>query len=113
MNLAIPSLIIKMMRSRFSHQASGRRGRSSEADQARLLGLIKPALLDLDVRLRGPTLTLSDLLSLDSGDVLPFDFPVARLLDCLTNGSFKFRGQVVSIGNKRAFLVEEPPSGAV
>jgi flagellar motor switch protein FliM len=112
MNLAIPSLIIKMMRSKFDHPGGGRRSRASETEQARMLGLIRPAQLELDVRLRGPSFTLDDLLALEPGDLLPFDFPVARPLDCLVNGNLKFRGQVVKAGNKKAFLVEELTSPA-
>ena len=104
MNLAIPSLIIKMMRSKFSHQASGRKSRSSEAEQARMLNLIRGAEVNLDVRLQGPKLKLADLVALDRGDVVPFDFPVSKPLDCLVNGTPKFQGRVVSSGRKRAFL---------
>jgi flagellar motor switch protein FliM len=113
LNLAIPSLLIKMMRSNFSHQASGRKSRSTEADQSRILGLIRLSSLELDVRLRGPTLRLDDLLCLECGDVLPFDFSVRKPLDGLVNGNLKFCGQVVSAGNKRAFLVEDSPVGVV
>ncbi len=113
LNLAIPSLLIKMMRSNFSHHASGRKSRSSEADQARMLSLVRQSSLELDVRLRGPTLRLDDLLRLECGDVLPFDFPVRKALDGLVNGNLKFCGQVVSAGNKRAFLVEDSSAGAI
>jgi len=106
MNLAIPSLIIKMMRSKFDHQG-GRRSRSSDSDQARMLRLLKGGQLELDVRLRGPQLTVDDLLALDPGDVIPLEFPLARSLDGLVNGTLKFRGQVVSAGNRKAFLVEQ------
>jgi flagellar motor switch protein FliM len=112
MNLAIPSLFIKMMRSKFDHPGGDRRSRSSEAEQARMLGLIRPARLDLDVRLRGEKFTLDDLLALEPGDLLPFDFPVAKSLDCLVNGDLKLRGQVVKAGSKKAFLVEEAAPAA-
>ncbi|MCC7175672.1 MAG: FliM/FliN family flagellar motor switch protein [Bryobacterales bacterium] len=106
MNLAIPSLIIKQMRGKFD-QPGGRRSRSSDADQARVLNLVRNGRLGLEVRLRGPRLPLSDVVALEPGDLIPLDFPLARPLDCLVNGSLKFRGQVVSAGHKRAFLVEE------
>ncbi len=106
MNLAIPSLIIKMMRSKFDHQG-GRRVRSSEADHARMLSLVRQSQLGLDVKLRGPKLALGDLMSLEAGDTIRLDFPLVRPLDCMLNGVLKFRGQVVSAGNKKAFLLEE------
>ncbi len=105
MNLAIPSLIIKMMRNKFSHSAAGRKSRTGEADQTRMLELIRPALLELDVRLRGPTMAFRDLLQLEAGDLLQLDCPVHRPLDCLVNGVAKFRGRLGSEGNKKAFLV--------
>jgi flagellar motor switch protein FliM len=58
-------------------------------------------------------LRLDDLLCLERGDVLPFDFPVRKPLDGLVNGNLKFCGQVVNAGNKRAFLVEDSPVGVV
>jgi flagellar motor switch protein FliM len=110
MNLAIPSLIIKMMRSKFSTQGAGHRTRSSELDQTRMMELIRPSQLELDTRLRGPVLTLDELLNLEQGDVLPFDYPVTRRLDCLVQGVLKYRGQVVSAGRRKALQVDEPAS---
>jgi flagellar motor switch protein FliM len=105
-NLAIPSLIIKMMRSKFDHQG-GRRVRSSEADQARMMRLVRTSSFGLDVRLSGPKLALGELLDLEPGDVVPLDYPLERPLECTVNGVLKFRGQVVSAGTKKAFLVKE------
>jgi flagellar motor switch protein FliM len=114
MNIAIPSIIAKMMRQKFDQQWSMRRTQSSEAEQAAVLALIQPARLDLDVQLRGPHLLVQDLLSLAEGDVLVFDFPVAKTLEGLLNGKLRFQGRVVQAGRKRAFAVESPPqSGRV
>lgn len=107
MNLAIPSLIIKMMRTKFSHQGMGRKGKPSGEEQARMLGRLMRSELDLDVRLRGQTLTLNELLKLAPGDALAFEYPVARRLDGLLQGVLKFRGQLVGQGRKRAFRIEE------
>ena len=107
MNLAIPSLIIKMMRSRFEHQGTLRRGGASEPDQARMLRLAGRAQLRLDARLQGPTLMLENLIELEEGDVLPFDYPVERPVDCLVNGKLKYRGRVVRTGTKLGLLIEE------
>jgi len=107
MNLAIPSLTIKMMRSRFEHQGTLRRGGASEPDQARMLRLAGPAQLRLDARLQGSTLLLEDLIELQEGDVLPFDYPVDRPVDCLVNGKLKYHGRVVQAGTRLGFLIEE------
>ncbi len=115
MNIAVPSIIAKMMRQKFDQQWSMRRTQSTEAEQAAMLARIQPSQLALDVRLRGPRLLVRDLLRLGEGDVLTFDFPVARPLDGLLNGRLRFRGRVVQSGRKRGFLMETlalPPGRA-
>ena len=109
MNLAFPSLVIKMMRSKFDHQWALRRTRSSEDDERRMLHLIRPAEVQLDARLREPRLEVRDLLSLEEGDVLLLDYPVNRPLDCLVSGVAKFSGQIVNAGGKKAFRVTGVP----
>lgn len=106
MNLAIPSLIIKMMRTKFTHHGGGRKGRPSETDQAKMLGRVLRSRLELDIRMQGQTLALSELLSLEPGDALTFDFPVTRPLDGLLQGTLKYQGQIVKQGRRRAFLIE-------
>jgi flagellar motor switch protein FliM len=106
MNIAVPSIIAKMMRQKFDQQWSMRRTQSTEAEQTAMLNRIRPSLLGLDVQLRGSRLLLRDLLRLAEGDVLTLDFPVERPLDGLLNGKLRFSGQVVAAGRKRAFLME-------
>jgi flagellar motor switch protein FliM len=105
-NLAFPSLFIKMMRNRFDHQLSLRKAGSTEADQARMLRLVEPAEIELEARLQGPTLRLEDLVRLQEGEVLPFDHPVGRPIDLLVNGRRKYQGRVVSQAANCGFLVE-------
>lgn len=107
MNLAIPSLIIKMMRTKFTYQGAGRKGKSSDAERTQMLGRLMKAQLGLDVRMRGQSLSLSELLNLAPGDALLFDYPASKKLDGLVQGVLKFRGQVVGQGRRRAFLIEE------
>ncbi|HWB85371.1 MAG TPA: flagellar motor switch protein FliM [Bryobacteraceae bacterium] len=107
MNIAMPSIVIKMMRSKFDQQWSVRKTHASEAEQGRVLRLLRHASLTMEARLEGPTLTVQDLLDLSEGHLLTFDFPVDRPVELLVNGAHKFGGQVVSTGRKRAFLVEK------
>jgi flagellar motor switch protein FliM len=44
---------------------------------------------------------------LDAGDVLAFDYPIGRMVDLVINGKGKYRGRIVSAGNKRAFQIDE------
>ncbi len=105
-NIGMPSLVIKMLRQKFDQQWSMRRAESSEDEQRRVLELVRHSLIELDARLQGPTLRVCDLMSLERGDVLRFDFPVEKPLDLLANGRLKFRGQVASTGRTRAFVLE-------
>jgi flagellar motor switch protein FliM len=107
MNIAMPSIIIKMMRQKFDQQWSVRKTESTDIEQIRILDLVRESQVELNVRLDGPTLSLEDLLNLDSGDVLSFDYPVERPLDLNVNGKLKFRGQVAAVGQKLGFLIEQ------
>lgn len=109
MNIAVPSIIAKMMRQKFDQQWSMRRTQSTEAEQAAMLARVRPSLLALEVRLRGPHLLARDLLRLAEGDVLAFDFPITRPLEALVNGKLRFRGRIVESGRKRGFLTDSGP----
>jgi flagellar motor switch protein FliM len=110
MNIAMPSIIIKMMRQKFDQQWSVRKSESTDAERQRIFRLVRQSTLHLDTRLEGPTLLLRELLDLREGDVLTFDYPVSRPLNCIVNGKLKFRGQVASTGRKRAFRIGEETS---
>jgi flagellar motor switch protein FliM len=94
-----------MLRQKFDQQWSMRRTQSTEEDQSRMLRLTMLAKMRGDVRLQGPTLNVSDLLELQPGHVLAFDFPVNRPLDLVVNGKVKYQGEVVQSRHKRAFRV--------
>jgi len=107
MNIGIPSIVVKMLRHKFDQQWSVRKSQSTEVEQARILRLVKPAILHADSRLEGPALRVEDLMDLKVDDVLKFDYPVDRALNLALNGSLKFRGHVVTLGHKRAFEIGE------
>ncbi len=107
MNIAMPSIIIKMMRQKFDQQWSVRKTESTAAEQRRMLELIRPATVTLDARLEGPTLLMSDLLRLEDGDTLAFDYPVDRDVVCTVNGKAKLTGRIGSKERKLAFEVND------
>jgi flagellar motor switch protein FliM len=107
MNLGIPSIIIKMLRQKFDQQWSVRKTQATEEEHRRLFRLIQPSQFKIDVRLQGPTLRVEDLLKLEEGQILAFDYPAEKDVDFLVNGKRKFRGQIVSTGRKRAFEVTQ------
>lgn len=106
MNLGIPSIIIKMLRQKFDQQWSVRKSESTEDERARMLKLLKPAVLKFDSRMQGPTLTVEQMLALTDGDVVTFDYPIGKPMDLLVNGSVKFQGRILSDGRKRVFEIE-------
>ncbi|MEX2261733.1 MAG: flagellar motor switch protein FliM [Bryobacteraceae bacterium] len=106
MNIGMPSIIIKMLRQKFDQQWSVRKTASTAEEQGRVLELLKRAPVRLDARLEGPTLLVEDLLKLDQGDVITFDYPVGKTLKLSANGLVKYSGQIVARGRKKAFLIE-------
>jgi flagellar motor switch protein FliM len=107
MNIAMPSIIIKMMRQKFDQQWSLRKSGSTVEEQSRLLNLIRTAVLPSEVLLSGPRLRLRDLMNLEEGDVVSFEFPTGRPLDLVLNGERKYRGDLVNTGRHVAFRVSE------
>jgi flagellar motor switch protein FliM len=108
MNMGIPSIIIKMLRQKFDQQWSVRKTQATEEEHQRLFRLIKPSQMRIDARLQGPTLRVEDLLRIEEGQILAFDYPVDSNVDFLINGRVKYRGHVVSTGRKRAFHIVSP-----
>jgi flagellar motor switch protein FliM len=106
MNIGIPSIIVKMLRHKFDQQWSVRRTQSTEKEQNRVLKLIKPSPTFADARLTGPTVRVEDLMAIQEGDLLTFDYPIGRQVHLLLNGQLKFEGHVVSTGRKRGFEID-------
>ena len=107
MNIGLPSIIIKMLRQKFDQQWSVRKSESTLQEKTRVLRLIRPSKTNLDVRLQGPTLTIENLLQLEEGDVLTFDYPLSKPIDLVVNGKVKFQGQIVAAGGKKGFFVKK------
>jgi flagellar motor switch protein FliM len=108
MNIAMPSIVIKMMRQKFDQQWSVRKTQASEVEQKRLLGLLREVMINMEARLEGPTLTVRELMTLGVGHTLTLDFAVGEAIRLHVNGETKFSGQMVTTGKKRAFEVQAP-----
>jgi len=106
MNIAMPAIIIKMMRHKFEQQWSVRRAESTESEQERMLRVLEGACVELDSRLEGAAIRVEDFLKLREGDLLEFDHPLQHSVHCIINGKPKFQGQVVCLGHKKAFRLE-------
>ena len=62
MNIALPSIVIKMMRQKFDQQWSVRKTHASQSEQLRVLRSLRDANLTLEARLEGQTVSLRNLL---------------------------------------------------
>ncbi len=109
LNLAIPSINIKMIGRKFDQQWSLRKTAPTESEQQRASGLIRNSELRLEARLRGPKLLVRDMLDLKAGDLLHLDHRLDQPLDCDVNGMAKFRGRVINSNQRKAFLIESMP----
>jgi flagellar motor switch protein FliM len=107
MNIGIPSIVVKMLRNKFDQQWSVRKSQSTEQEQSRILHLIRTSRMWLDSRLKGPTMSVADLMELKEDDLLTLDYGVDRLIDLSINGKDKFAGRIVDAGHKRGFQIEE------
>jgi flagellar motor switch protein FliM len=107
MNIAMPSIVIKMMRQKFDQQWSVRKTQASEAEQGRLLSMIRDASLTLEARLDGLGLCVRDLLDLKEGGLLIFDRAPGSQIDLLVNDCRRYSGQIVRLGYKRALVLEQ------
>ena len=117
MNIAMPSIVIKMMRQKFDEQWSVRKTHASEAEQRRVLRILKKRAPQRGGPPGGPTLSIHNLMSLREGHLLTFDYPVERAVQLKVNGSERFTGHIVASGRKRGFLIETvnpvPPQGKI
>jgi flagellar motor switch protein FliM len=107
MNIAMPSIVIKMMRQKFDQQWSVRKTHASTAEQARILRLLREARFAVEARLEGPSITVRDLLQLTEGHLLVLDYPVERSIEILVNGARKYTAAVAGSGKRRACVIEQ------
>ncbi len=105
MNIGMNSLTATRLREKFDHNKSYKKV-AGEEEQLERLRLFQRSLLEVEAFLPGAPLNVQDLLDLEVGDIVILDVPMDASADLLFNQRAKFRGQVVSTGIKRGFLVE-------
>jgi flagellar motor switch protein FliM len=109
LNLAIPSINIKMIGQKFDQQWNLRKTEPTEAEQQRVLKLLQHSEAQLDAMIKGPRLRVQDLLEMEPGDLLQLDHRIDQPVDCEINGNPKFRGRVINSNQKKAFLIDSMP----
>jgi len=106
MNLAIPSVILKMMRQKFDQQWMSRKVETGPAKPAEILKKIRSSRVRLEATMGAPSISIRDLISLEAGDVLIVDHPAKSLLALQVNGIHKYQGRLINARGKMAFAVE-------
>jgi flagellar motor switch protein FliM len=107
MNIALPSIVIKMMRHKFDQQWSVRKTHAKEGEQARFLAMLRDASLTLEARLEGLELSVQHLLDLSEGHVVVFERSVNSPVELIVNGREQYYGHIVSTATRRAFAIQQ------
>ena len=105
-NLAVPSITLKMLRHRFDQQSTTKRAESPETEAAIKQKLSEALSLDVDCALVGARIRLSDLLNLNVGDLVDLGVEFDRRGSVLVNGIPKLRGEVIVEGARQALVIE-------
>lgn len=105
-NLAIPSITLKMLRHKFDQQSTTKRTVSPENEAAIKQKISESLNVDVDCALAGARIRLNDLLNLQVGDLVDLGVEFDRKASLLVNGVAKFRGEVVVEGSKQALVIE-------
>jgi flagellar motor switch protein FliM len=103
-NLAIPSIVLRMVQHEVDPPGKGRGGDQRETIvERRLAGALK---LEVECALTGASVRLRDLLALKPGDVIDLGMVCDGAATILVNGIPKFQGEVTTDGAKQAVLVK-------
>lgn len=105
-NLAIPSITLKMLRHKFDQQNTTRRAGSPETEAAIKQKIEEGLKVHVDCALVGSRIRLNDLLNLKAGDLIDLGIECDHRGTLLVNGIPKFRGEVIVDGLKQAVIIE-------
>jgi flagellar motor switch protein FliM len=112
LNIAIPSVVIKMVRHKFEQQWILRSGEMPAGEQAKMMRLIEKAALDVEVSLEGARIRMGDLANLKPGELVIFDIPAGRPAQCLVNGRPQLTGQMARKSGRLVFVADPAAEGA-
>ena len=109
-NLAIPSIILEPVASKFDQEMYTGYKKSGTFEEARLLmESMKHCNMSVSAEIRGTNLRLSDILALQEGDLIPLSKRFDAMLDLTLDGIPRFQGYVALNSNqKRVFQVTAP-----
>lgn len=102
LNFGVPAIIIKMLRQKFDQRWSVRKSEPNHEETARIARLATASPVKVHAELRGPTISVRNILKMQVGDVIAFDYPATRPIELLINGKPKFEALLATAGNKKA-----------
>jgi len=105
-NLAIPSMTLKLLAPKSDKPATHRKTASVEKETALKLRLSAGLKLEVECALVGSNLRLRDLLNLKIGDVIDSGIACDGTADILVNGVPKFHGEVALENGRQAVIVQ-------
>lgn len=106
-NLAIPSITLKMLRHKFDQQSTTRKTGSSETEAVIKQGLSDGLNVDIDCAVAGSGIRLKDLLNLQTGHLLNLGIPCDNRATLLVNGVAKFKGEIIALeAHKQALVID-------
>ena len=112
LNIAIPSLAVKMMHLKVGQQWITGRTEPSAEEQEKMLRILGPTDTEVEIAHDGATIRMQDLLALGGGDLLLLDLPAERPASCLVNGKERFHGHMAQFNAKCVFVVDGASSDA-
>ena len=101
-NFGVPAIIIKMLRQKFDQRWSVRKSEPTGEEVMRMTTLATTSPMNVSAQLQGPTISVRNILRMQVGDVIAFDYPAARPIEVLLNGKPKFEAHLATVGNKKA-----------
>jgi flagellar motor switch protein FliM len=110
-NLAIPSIILEPVANKFDQEMYTGYKKSSTFEEAKLLmESLRKCDMDVAAEIRGTNLRLSDVLSLQAGDLIPLNKRFDAMLDLTVDGIPRYQGYMALNANqKRVFQVTTTP----
>jgi flagellar motor switch protein FliM len=116
MNLAIPSIFIKRLRSKFEQLQKIRKVESTTRDQRHIAQILHSTKVTLEVQIPAGVVSAKTLMDLEQDDVLVLDHPIEREVTGTLNGKDKWLGHIVVKNDRMTFELKEQikfPASAV
>lgn len=110
MNVAIPTILLKMIRHHFDQQYGFRRKDKQQANREKILRNILKVPLEVSGEVWGGQMTIGDFLDLEAGDHVVFPKRIQSPIFISVEGEAKFEAHLIKVGNKKGLRLLQPVS---